>query len=82
VITVEQVCEMVQKKLRGKNAEEITLGEQTAFDELGLSSLQVADIVYGIEDQLGIEFDPSRAADVKTIGDLVNLANTTAQVQA
>ncbi|WBB81394.1 acyl carrier protein [Micromonospora sp. WMMD882] len=82
MITVEQVCEMVQKKLRGKNAEEITLGEQTAFDELGLSSLQVADIVYGIEDQLGIEFDPSRAADVKTIGDLVELANTTAQVQA
>ncbi|WDZ82298.1 acyl carrier protein [Micromonospora cathayae] len=82
MITVEQVCEMVQKKLRGKNAEGITLGEQTAFDELGLSSLQVADIVYGIEDQLGIEFDPSRAADVKTIGDLVNLANTTAQVQA
>lgn len=82
MITVEQVCEMVQKKLRGKNAEEITLGEQTAFDELGLSSLQVADIVYGIEDQLDIEFDPSRAADVKTIGDLVALANSTAQVQA
>lgn len=82
MITVEQVCEMVQKKLRGKNASEITLSEQTAFDELGLSSLQVADVVYGIEDQLGIEFDPSRAADIKTIGDLVNLANATAQVQA
>jgi len=82
VITVEQVCEMVQKKLRGKSADGITLGADTAFDDLGLSSLQVADIVYGIEDQLGIEFDPSRAADVKTIGDLVNLANSTAQPQA
>ncbi|BCL16912.1 MULTISPECIES: acyl carrier protein [Micromonospora] len=82
MITVEQVCEMVQKKLRGKNADEMSLGAQTAFDDLGLSSLQVADIVYGIEDQLGIEFDPSRAADVKTIGDLVDLANSTAQLQA
>ncbi|CAM5278175.1 hypothetical protein SALBM135S_09661 [Streptomyces alboniger] len=49
---------------------------------MGLSSLQIADIVYTIEDDLGIEFDESRAAGVKTVADLVRLAEETGQDSA
>lgn len=76
VITVATVSALIRKKL-GRRAADITLDENMAFDSVGLSSLQIADIVYTIEDDAEIELDPSRAADVKTIGDLVRLVEAT-----
>jgi acyl carrier protein len=69
------------KKL-GSKANSYTLNENTAFDSVGLSSLQIADIVYTIEDDLEIEFDESKAAGVKTVADLVRLAEETEQGSA
>jgi acyl carrier protein len=76
LISVEDVCSRIAKKLGGK-ADAFTLNADTQFDEVGLSSLQIADIVYGIEDDLEITFDESKAANVKTVGDLVRLAEET-----
>jgi acyl carrier protein len=73
VITVEEVCGRISKKL-GSRADSYTLDASTSFDAVGLSSLQIADIVYSIEDDLDVEFDESKAANVKTVGDLVRLA--------
>jgi acyl carrier protein len=81
VITVEEVCARITKKL-GSKADSFTLNADTAFDSVGLSSLQIADIVYTIEDDLEIEFDESKAASVKTVGDLVKLAEETKQGSA
>jgi acyl carrier protein len=76
MVTTEHVCELIRKKLgSGSDAE---LNEATALRDVGLSSLQIADIVYTIEDEMEIEFDPSKAADVVTVGDLVELARQTA----
>lgn len=76
MITVETVCTLIAKKL-GKKAADLSLDADTAFDSVGLSSLQIADIVYTIEDDAEVELDPSQAASVKTVGDLVNLIETT-----
>ena len=73
MITAEEVCARIAKKL-GSKADSYTLNADTAFESVGLSSLQIADIVYTIEDDLGIEFDESKAASVKTVADLVTLA--------
>ncbi|MEW1923100.1 acyl carrier protein [Streptomyces sp. NPDC088360] len=81
VITAEEVCVRIAKKL-GSKANSYTLNEDTSFDSVGLSSLQIADIVYTIEDDLEIEFDESRAASVKTVADLVKLAEETKQGSA
>nr|WP_240150634.1 acyl carrier protein [Streptomyces sp. SID7805] len=81
VITAEEVCVRIAKKL-GSKANSYTLNEDTAFDSVGLSSLQIADIVYTIEDDLEIEFDESKAASVKTVADLVKLAEETQQGSA
>lgn len=77
MITAEEVCRTIAKKL-GSKSDQYTLNADTTFDEVGLSSLQIADIVYGIEDDLDITFDESRAAGVKTVGDLVRLAEESA----
>ncbi|KUJ69194.1 acyl carrier protein [Streptomyces albus subsp. albus] len=76
MITAEEVCQLIAKKL-GSKASSYDLNADTTFDEVGLSSLQIADIVYTIEDEVGIEFDSSKAASVKTVGDLVELAKAT-----
>ncbi|MFD7102734.1 acyl carrier protein [Streptomyces celluloflavus] len=81
MITAEEVCVRIAKKL-GSKANSYTLNEETAFDSVGLSSLQIADIVYTIEDDLEIEFDESKAASVKTVADLVKLAEETQQGSA
>jgi acyl carrier protein len=81
VITAEEVCARIAKKL-GSKANNYALDADTSFDSVGLSSLQIADIVYTIEDDLGIEFDESRAAGVKTVADLVRLAAETEQGSA
>lgn len=74
-ISVHDVADLIRKKLGGKLAPDAVLDENSVLDELGLSSLQTADIIYSIEDRLGTEFDPAEAADVKTVGELVTLAN-------
>ena len=76
MITVETVCDLIRKKLGGKAAS-LELGADTVLDSIGLSSLQIADIVYTIEDDAEIELDPSQAANVKTVGDVVELVAAT-----
>ena len=76
MITVETVCDLIRKKLGGKAAS-LELGADTVLDSIGLSSLQIADIVYTIEDDAEIELDPSEAANVKTVGDVVELVAAT-----
>ncbi|MFE0132936.1 acyl carrier protein [Streptomyces sp. NPDC059037] len=83
MITVDTVCRLIEKKL-GSKAAALTLDADTVFDSVGLSSLQIADIVYTIEDDAGIELDSADAANVKTVGDLVELvaAARSARVEA
>jgi acyl carrier protein len=81
-ITFDEVCAKIRKTVRGRAADTLVIEEDSEFADLGLSSLQIADLVYGLEDSLGIVLDPARAADVRTVGDLVALANSTAANRA
>jgi acyl carrier protein len=75
VIAVEDVAELIRREMRGKLAKDVTIDENSRLDELGLSSLQVAEIVFTLEEDYGVEFDPARAADASTLGDLIALVN-------
>jgi acyl carrier protein len=75
VITVEEVADLIRKERRGKLPEGLVLGPDSGLEEIGLSSLQVSEIVFTLEEEHEIEFDAAKAADVKTIGQLVALGN-------
>lgn len=79
VITFDEVCAKIRKTVRGRRAAEMVIEEDSELTDLGLSSLQIADLVYSLEDSLGIVLDPSQAAGVRTVGDLVKLANSVAE---
>ena len=52
------------------DTEEIT--EETTFvDDLGADSLDIFQIVMGIEEEFDIEIDSEAAADIVTVGDAV-----------
>ncbi|WP_024804907.1 acyl carrier protein [Nocardia sp. BMG51109] len=75
MITLDEVETKIKKKLKGNYPAGLVLTEATALEDLGLSSLQTAEIVFEIEEDYEIEFDPARAADVTTLGALITLAN-------
>ena len=77
MITLEEVADLVRRELRRKLPEDAVLTEDTEVAELGLSSLQLSDIVFTLEERHDVEFDAARAAEIKTLGDVVALANET-----
>jgi acyl carrier protein len=77
MITLAEVSELIRKELRGRLAPDLVLDEGTEIEGLGLSSLQVAEIVFTLEERHEVEFDAARAADVKSIGELIDVGNAT-----
>lgn len=75
MITIEEMAGLIRQEMRGKLPKDVRIDESTRLDELGLSSLQVSEIVFTLEDEHGVEFDPAKAADAQTLGELLALGN-------
>jgi acyl carrier protein len=75
MVTVEQITDLMRAKLSAAREAEAALTATTAFEDLGVTSLELANFVFRLEDEFDVVFDPSMAADIKTIGDLVNVVN-------
>jgi len=73
-VTLDEVVDLIRREARGKMPA-VELTSQTRLEDLSLSSLQVAEIVYSLEEDHEVEFDESRAAEIETLGDVVTLAN-------
>ena len=58
------------------DVDEIT-PETTFVDDLGADSLDVFQIIMGIEDELKIEVDAEKAESIVTVGDAVELIKAT-----
>ena len=74
MVTIDEVASLVARRLRGELPGGTTLNEDTVISDLGLSSLQLTDLVFTLEEESGCEFD-GRVAEVRTIGELTALAN-------
>lgn len=77
MITTDEVAGLVRQQLRNKVPAGVELRDDTKLENLGLSSLQISDIVFTLEERHDFEFDADRAADASTIGEIVALANET-----
>jgi len=73
-VSDEEVRALVMGHLRRGLPAEVALDADTGFDDLGLSSLQLVDIVATLEERHGFRFDP-RILEARTLGDLRALAN-------
>jgi acyl carrier protein len=75
VIVLEEVVALIRAEMRGKQPSAESLTEDTRLSDLGLSSLQIANIVFTLEEEHEVEFDAAKAADAETLGDVVRLGN-------
>lgn len=75
MVTIEQITDLMRAKLSAAHEADVALTETTTFEDLGVTSLELANFVFRLEDEFDVEFDPSMAADIKTVGDLVKVVN-------
>ena len=82
MITIDEVVQLIRRQMRGGIPAGQVIDNNTKLQDLGLSSLQVAEVVFTLEDKHGVEFDPARAADAVTLDDLLALGNEALASQA
>lgn len=75
MIAIDEVIALIQRQMRGGLPAGRSIDESTKLQDLGLSSLQIAEVVFTLEERHEVEFDPARAADAVTLGDLLALGN-------
>ena len=66
-MTFEKVKEIIVEQL---SLDESEVKEETSFEDLGLDSLDVVELLMAIEEEFGIEIKAEGAG--KTVGELVN----------
>lgn len=50
----------------------VDIKSTTTFNDLGLDSMDVAQLLFEAEDAFGISFDLEKASDITCIGDIAN----------
>ena len=58
----------------GCKAEQVT--EQATLEELGADSLAAVELIMALEESTGITIDDADAANLKTVGDILNYLKT------
>ena len=58
----------------GCDAEQVT--EQATLEQLGADSLASVELVMALEESTGISIDDADAANLKTVGDILNYLKT------
>ena len=69
--TFEMIKKELEPKLKGK---ELTL--ESTFKDVNLDSFDLADLVFQMEEYLGIVFEEDELMALKTVGDVVKLIDS------
>ncbi len=72
-LTVDQVVEVTQTAISRIRSQDVEITPETRFRDLGLDSLEVAEIFLELEDVAGVELDQQSAEGVEVVSDLVRL---------
>ena len=67
----DMLKERLEPVLKGK---ELTL--ETSFRDLGIDSLDLVDLVFELEDELGIQFEDDELANLNTVESLIRLVES------
>jgi acyl carrier protein len=71
--TVAMAVEAANDVLMGRRHSITAVTASTPLEELGLDSLEIAELFAALEDRCGAELDPESAQSLLTIGDLAQL---------
>ncbi len=66
-----RIKEALEGKLNGKE-----LTKDTAFKELNMDSLDLVDLVFELEEEIGVQFEDDELLSIKTVNDLLTLIDS------
>jgi acyl carrier protein len=72
-LTVDQVVEVTRTAIGRIRSQDVEIAPDTRFRDLGLDSLEIAEIFLELEDVAGVELDQQSAEGVEVVSDLVRL---------
>jgi len=67
----DRIKEALEGKLKGK---ELTI--DTSFKDLGVDSLDLVDLVFELEEEIGVQFEDEELLQLKTVNDLLTLIDS------
>ena len=70
----DKLKERLEPKLQGKE-----LTKDSNFKELGIDSLDLVDLVFELEEEIGVEFEDEELLKLNTVQDLLNLIDSKKQ---
>ena len=70
---IEAKVKEILSKQFGKGIEEISF-DQKLVEDLGMDSFVAVELIFELEDHLGIKIPDSDMINLKTVGDVVNYA--------
>lgn len=76
--TTELTIEDARRLLRSVVAAKVEgheLSGDTRFTDLGLTSLDLVELLFAVEEHLGMELEPTGASDPLTLGELLDQVN-------
>lgn len=71
---LEKILELVKRQLGELPKEGVNL--ETRFDSLDLDSIDIAEIIFALEDEFDITFDDDAIKGFEKMGDLVEYLNS------
>lgn len=67
----DRIKKSLESHLNGK---ELTI--ETSFKDLGVDSLDLVDLVFELEEEIGVQFEDEELLQLKTIKDLLTLIDS------
>lgn len=67
----DKIKERLSSKLKDQ-----TLIKESSFKDLGIDSLDLVDLVFELEEELGVEFQDDELLKITTVQDLLDLIDT------
>lgn len=67
----DKINERLSVKLKGKE-----LTKESSFKELGIDSLDLVDLVFELEEEIGVEFQDDELIKISTVQDLLDLIDS------
>ena len=67
----DRVKEALNDKLKGKE-----LTKETTFKELNVDSLDLVDLVFELEEEIGVQFEDEELLSLQTVNDLLTLIDS------
>ena len=74
-VTLEEAVVLVRQQMGGKLSNNIEIDADTQLASLNLSSLDLTEVFFGLEELAGELLDPVAAVDVTTVGGIVQAIN-------